>query len=48
MFGERPVVTYRRPRNLKDELVKTKHKGESKENRGMKRREKRRLHKFFI
>ena len=34
--GKRPMVTYRRPRNIKDELVRAKLKGENNESRGMK------------
>ena len=38
------MVTYRRPRNLKDELVRGKLTGAINENRGMKRCGKRRCH----
>ena len=42
IFGEIPMVTYRRPRNLKDKPVRAKLKGESNENKGIKRCGKRR------
>ena len=41
VFGERSMVTYRRPKTLQDELVRAKLKGESNESRGMKKRGKR-------
>ena len=48
MFGERPTVTNRRPRNLEDDFGRAKLKGESNENRRMTMCGKRRDVKFVI